>query len=225
MDCNPPGSSIHGILQISILMRIAIPFSSRFSWPKNWTVWVTREAHTNKSQLYFCILGMNNWNLKLNPLANTEDARAMSWISGSGKSSGEGNGSPLQYSCPENPVDRGAWSAAVHGVARVGHDWETNPPPPPHYRETFLVLSAVWGLLLAFSRCSVRLVPGVGPVVMHLWVEVRAEVGRGEVRVLQLHHLIRPPGLLSLAAFKTFLPLYSAPNPFAVSFEFVFRAV
>ena len=70
-----------------------------------------------------------------------------------------------------------------------------------------------------------RLVPGVEPFVMHLWVEVRAEVGRGEVRVLQLHHLIRPPGLLSLAAFKTFLPLYSAPNPFAVSFEFVFRAV
>ena len=31
---------------------------------------------------------------------------------------GEGNGSPLQYSCLENPVDRGAWWAAVHGVAQ-----------------------------------------------------------------------------------------------------------
>ena len=31
---------------------------------------------------------------------------------------GEGNGSPLQYSCLENPMDRGAWLAAVHGVAR-----------------------------------------------------------------------------------------------------------
>ena len=31
---------------------------------------------------------------------------------------GEGNGSPLQYSCPENPTDRGAWKAAVHGVAK-----------------------------------------------------------------------------------------------------------
>ena len=30
---------------------------------------------------------------------------------------GEGNGNPLQYPCPENPVDRGAWWAAVHGVA------------------------------------------------------------------------------------------------------------
>ena len=31
---------------------------------------------------------------------------------------GEGNGTPLQYSCLENPMDRGAWSAAVHGVAK-----------------------------------------------------------------------------------------------------------
>ena len=35
---------------------------------------------------------------------------------------GEGNGTPLQYFCLENPMDRGAWQAAVHGVARVGHD-------------------------------------------------------------------------------------------------------
>ena len=35
---------------------------------------------------------------------------------------GEGNGTPLQYSCLGNPVDGGAWWAAVHGVARVGHD-------------------------------------------------------------------------------------------------------
>ena len=35
---------------------------------------------------------------------------------------GEGNGTPLQYSCLENPVDGGAWWAAVHGVARVRHD-------------------------------------------------------------------------------------------------------
>ena len=35
---------------------------------------------------------------------------------------GEGNGTPLQYSCLENPMDGGAWWAAVHGVARVTHD-------------------------------------------------------------------------------------------------------
>ena len=36
---------------------------------------------------------------------------------------GEGNGTPLQYSCLENPRDGGAWWAAVYGVARVGHGW------------------------------------------------------------------------------------------------------
>ena len=39
-------------------------------------------------------------------------------IPGSGRSPGEGNGNPLQYSCLENPMDGGAWWATVHGVAR-----------------------------------------------------------------------------------------------------------
>ena len=39
-------------------------------------------------------------------------------IPGSGKSPGEGNGNPLHYSCLENPMDREAWRAAVHGVAK-----------------------------------------------------------------------------------------------------------
>ena len=39
---------------------------------------------------------------------------------------GEGNGTPLQYSCLENPMDGGPWKAAVHGVAEVGHDWATS---------------------------------------------------------------------------------------------------
>ena len=39
-------------------------------------------------------------------------------IPGSGRSPGEGNGNPLQHSCLENPMDRGAWWATVHGVAK-----------------------------------------------------------------------------------------------------------
>ena len=46
-----------------------------------------------------------------------------------GRSPGEGNGNPLQHSCLENPMDRGAWQATVRGVARVGHDLTTEPPP------------------------------------------------------------------------------------------------
>ena len=37
----------------------------------------------------------------------------------------EGNGNPLQYSCLENPMDRGSWQAMVHGVTRVRHDLVT----------------------------------------------------------------------------------------------------
>ena len=39
---------------------------------------------------------------------------------------GESNGTPLQYSCLENPMDGGAWWAAVHGVAKSWHDWATS---------------------------------------------------------------------------------------------------
>ena len=49
--------------------------------------------------------------------ANAEDIRDLGSIPGLGRSSGVGNGNPLQYSCLENPMDRGAWWASVHRVA------------------------------------------------------------------------------------------------------------
>ena len=49
----------------------------------------------------------------------------------SGRSPGGGNGNPLQYSCLENPMDRGALWAAVHGVTRSQTWLVTKPPPPP----------------------------------------------------------------------------------------------
>ena len=42
----------------------------------------------------------------------------MGWISGLGRFPGEGNGNPLQYSCLENHMDRGAWWATVHEVSK-----------------------------------------------------------------------------------------------------------
>ena len=50
--------------------------------------------------------------------ANTRGIRDMGSIPGLGRSLGEGNGNLLQYSCLENPTDRGAWQAIVHGVAK-----------------------------------------------------------------------------------------------------------
>ena len=68
---------------------------------------------------------------------------------GLGRSPGEGNGNPLQYSCLENPMDRGAWQATVHGIARVGHNLATKPPKPP----SLLLSDAQW-LTTNLNSCS-----------------------------------------------------------------------
>ena len=53
-----------------------------------------------------------------NPPANAGDARNVGLIPGSGRSPGVGNGNLIQYSCQESSMDRGAWGATVHGVAK-----------------------------------------------------------------------------------------------------------
>ena len=52
-----------------------------------------------------------------NPPANAGDLREEGLIPGSGRFPGGGNGNPLQYPCLENPMNRGAWWATIHGVA------------------------------------------------------------------------------------------------------------
>ena len=54
--------------------------------------------------------------------ANAGDAAS---VPGLGRPPGEGNGTPLQYSCLGNSMDRGAWQAIAHGVAKVRHDLVT----------------------------------------------------------------------------------------------------
>jgi len=49
---------------------------------------------------------------------NAEDTRDSDSAGGSGRSSGVGNGNPLQYSCLENPLDRGAWRVVVYEVTK-----------------------------------------------------------------------------------------------------------
>ena len=53
-----------------------------------------------------------------NPTANAGDVRDWGFTPGSGRSSGGGHSNPLQYSCLENPMDRGLWQATVHGVTK-----------------------------------------------------------------------------------------------------------
>ena len=65
--------------------------------------------------------------------ANAEEPGS---IPGSGRSPGEGNGYPLQYSCLENSMDRGAWWATVPGVAKIGHNGTTNTHTHTHTPQT-----------------------------------------------------------------------------------------
>ena len=67
-------------------------------------------------------LGFLGGSVVKNLPANAGDAGS---TTGSGRSLGEGNGNPNQYSCLGNSMDRGAWRTTVHGVARVGHNLVT----------------------------------------------------------------------------------------------------
>ena len=86
-----------------------------------------------------------------NPPVSAGDKGDTGWILGLGRYPGEGNGNPLQYSCLENPIDRGTWWATVHRVAQSRtlseviymHAWgmwslsslsaaRQAPLPPPH---------------------------------------------------------------------------------------------
>ena len=70
-------------------------------------------------------------------------------IPGLGRSPGEGNGNPLQYSCLENPMDRGALKATVYRVVRVGHDLATKPPTKPYFFfpfKSYDPVISIWGI-------------------------------------------------------------------------------
>ena len=63
-------------------------------------------------------MGFPSVSVAKNPLANAGDVIDTYLIPGSGRFPGRGHGNPLQYSCQENPMDRGAWQATVHRVTK-----------------------------------------------------------------------------------------------------------
>ena len=65
-----------------------------------------------------------------NPPAKAGNTRDSGSVPGLERFPGVGNGNPFQYSCLENPMDRGTWDLTVHGILRVGHDLATKPSPP-----------------------------------------------------------------------------------------------
>ena len=95
-----------------------------------------KESSQSRDQLrIFCIAGrcfINSSAVKHLPAMQEEtmsNAGDVGLIPGWGRSPGERNGNPRQYSCLGNPMDRGVWWAIVHGVARVRYDLATKPPP------------------------------------------------------------------------------------------------
>ena len=75
-------------------------------------LWQLRQAVSK--QLWF-IMGFPGGSAGKESACNAE---YLGLIPGLGRSPGEGNGNPLQYSCLENSMDRGAWQATVHGIAK-----------------------------------------------------------------------------------------------------------
>ena len=79
--------------------------------------------------------------------SNVGDTLEKEEIHGSGRSSGEGNGNPLQYSCLGNPMDREAWQTTVHGVTKV-----SDTPEEMNNSSKCIYVSATLSILL--TLCS-----------------------------------------------------------------------
>ena len=101
-------------------------------------------------------IGLPWWFSSKDSTCSEGDSGDLGSIPGSGRSPGRGHGNPLQYSCLENPVDRGAWWATVHGVTKSQHNWATKPPPAPGDYEFFLTDTQVAQVLLSLLLLEVQ---------------------------------------------------------------------
>ena len=112
VDCSPPSSSVYGIPQAWILEWVAMPSSRGSSWPRDRT-------HISHIYLYLQV-GFLPLCFPRGSKGKESACNAGDWgsIPGSGRCPEEGNSIPLQYSCLGNPMDRGAWWATVHGIAK-----------------------------------------------------------------------------------------------------------
>ena len=143
MDCSSPVSSVHGILQARILEWVAISSCRGSSGARDQTHLLSCKrilyplshlGSPNTSHLKYLSLALTKKKKKKSGFPGgaslkepacqcsirdiREPIRDMGSIPGLGRSPGEGNGNPLQYSCLESPMDRGAWGSIVHGVTK-----------------------------------------------------------------------------------------------------------
>ena len=124
---------------------------------------IKTQLHVNPSQTkvrkktllvcLLCDLGSSGGSVGQESTCNAGDPGS---IPGWGRSPGEGNGNPLQYSCLETPMDRGAWQATVHGVAK-SRTWLRDYTPTHTYIYMLSRFSYVW--LFAILRTVAHQAP------------------------------------------------------------------
>ena len=119
-----------------IFLFLCISSYNLGEYPRCWEWWCYRDTRclVCPSKEHFCfVLHLQTVNLVEDFLGGSDgkesahNAGDPDWIPGLGRSLGEGNGYPLQYSCLENSMDKGAWCELQSlELQRVGHDWLTN---------------------------------------------------------------------------------------------------
>ena len=100
-------------------------FSKNVRW--HWVVWMTtlaRRPPVGTCDPAYLYIGASL--VAQMPALTTMPETWVQSLCREGRSPGGGRGNPLQYSCLENPMDRGAWRATVHVVAKSQKDWVTN---------------------------------------------------------------------------------------------------
>ena len=150
--CDPTDCTMHGILQARLLEWVAFPFSRGSSQPRDQTQSPTLQADSlpaepqgkpqrTKARIkpptlkgFSAVRWLSGTDSNLPPAPGFLDGKESAFnagdsglISGLGRSPGEGDGNPLQYSCLENSMDRGAWQATQSmWLQRVRHNSATN---------------------------------------------------------------------------------------------------
>ena len=100
-----------------------------------------------------------------NPPASVGDTRYADSVAGLGRSPGGGNGNPLQYSFLENPMDRGAWQAVVHGVTK---NWTRLSTAQHSTKEAITLKTTFYNLFSMLMRPGER--NGSGNDVCPFWI-------------------------------------------------------
>ena len=103
------------------------------------------------------LFGLPQWLSGKESICKAGDTGDLGYIPGSGRSPGGKHGNSLQYSCLENPMDREAWWAAVHGVTRVRHNWVHTHPHTYFLTHTMWLINASFPIIIC-KGCRTTLI-------------------------------------------------------------------